>query len=47
MADKGKEPKKSKERILKRKWDALKARGIHPPENEEEARKRLKDAHGY
>ncbi len=37
--------KKVKEKMNKKKWNSLKARGIHPPENKEEQRLRLKEAH--
>lgn len=37
----------AKKRIHKRKWDALKARGITPPKDKAEEKKRLKAAHGY
>lgn len=36
---------KIKLKLLKRKWDALKARGIYPPKTKEEKIKRLKEAH--
>lgn len=37
---------KAKEKMMKRKWNALKARGIEPPKDDEERRKRLKESHG-
>ena len=37
---------KLKVKRLTKKWESLKARGIHPPKDKEEQRKRLKEAHG-
>ena len=37
---------KAKVKIMKRKWNALALRGIYPPKTNEEAKKRLKEAHG-
>ena len=39
--------KKLKDKIYKAKWKSLKARGINPPSTPEEAKQRLKEAHGY
>lgn len=36
---------KVKKKMMQRKWESLKARGIFPPKSEEEKRKRLKEAH--
>jgi hypothetical protein len=37
----------AKDRIWETKWASLKARGITPPRDRAEAKKRLKAAHGY
>ena len=36
-----------KERVLKRKWESLKARGIKRPVSKEDNDKRAHEAHGY
>jgi hypothetical protein len=36
-----------KERIMRKKWKSLEARGIERPKDKEENAKRAKEAHGY
>ena len=36
---------KLKDKIMKKKWESLKARGIMPPADDAERKKRLKEAH--
>lgn len=36
-----------KKRILDKKWDALRKRGIERPKDSVENRERMKEAHGY
>ena len=39
--------KSKHEKILSKKWEKLSARGLVPPKDAEENRKRAKEAHGY
>jgi hypothetical protein len=40
-----KKQKGFKDRIMKTKWRALRARGIEPPKDSEENRRRAREAH--
>ena len=39
--------KELRDKLMRQKWDALQKRGIKPPKDAEENRKRAKEAHGY